>query len=174
MVNVKLRIIPQFTCVLNPEGRSVRITGRQWSITRSAYGIVGVCVWVTCYIAELFKYPRLLIVSLFTCPLCSTNACIFAYLDTCHYIHGNVLLPSHWKCGRLLFWSPCICMHACYSKSIKPNRMTFGGMVGYYPGTTLLDCGIDRVRGQGQGHEKVKSYFYHFYPIGMQLMPKCS
>jgi len=31
-----------------------------------------------------------------------------------------------------------ICMCVCYShnsKSIKPNRMTFGGMIGYYPGT---------------------------------------
>jgi len=31
-----------------------------------------------------------------------------------------------------------IYLYACYShysKSIKPNRMKFGGMVGYYPGT---------------------------------------
>jgi len=31
-----------------------------------------------------------------------------------------------------------IYLYACYShnsKSIKPNRMTFGGMIGYYPGT---------------------------------------
>jgi len=44
----------------------------------------------------------------------------------------------------------------CYShhsKSIKPNRMTFGGMIGYYPGTISLDIGVDRVK--GQGHEKV-------------------
>jgi len=29
-------------------------------------------------------------------------------------------------------------LYACYShksKSIKPNRMKFGGMIGYYPGT---------------------------------------
>jgi len=29
-------------------------------------------------------------------------------------------------------------LYACYShnkKSFKPNRMTFGGMIGYYPGT---------------------------------------
>jgi len=32
--------------------------------------------------------------------------------------------------------------------SIKPNRMNFGGMIGYY-----------RVKGHGQGHEKVKIFF---------------
>jgi len=31
--------------------------------------------------------------------------------------------------------------------------MTFGGMIGYYPGTIWLYFGIDRVK--GQGHEKV-------------------
>jgi len=73
-----------------------------------------------------------------------------------------------------------IYLYACWShnsKSIKPNRMTFGGMIGYYPGTIWFNFGIDWVK--GQGHEKVKkSYFYHstvnFYPIGMQLMPTCS
>jgi len=34
--------------------------------------------------------------------------------------------------------------------------MTFRGMIGYYLGTIWLDFGIDRVKGQGQGHEKVK------------------
>jgi len=57
--------------------------------------------------------------------------------------------------------------------------MKFGGMIGYYPGTIRLDFGIDRVKGQGHGHEKVNIlFFYHssvnFYPIGMQLKPKCS
>jgi len=37
--------------------------------------------------------------------------------------------------------------------------MTFGGMIGYYPWTIRLDFGIDRVKGQGQGHEKVKIFF---------------
>jgi len=32
--------------------------------------------------------------------------------------------------------------------------MKFGGMIGYYPGTIRLDLGIDRVKGQGQGHGK--------------------
>jgi len=32
------------------------------------------------------------------------------------------------------------------------NRMKFGGMIGYYPGTISLDCGINRVKGQGQCH----------------------
>jgi len=47
---------------------------------------------------------------------------------------------------KVLFWSPCrrvfiylfIYLYACYShnkKSFKPNRMKFGGMIGYYPGT---------------------------------------
>jgi len=43
------------------------------------------------------------------------------------------------------------------TKSIKPNRMKFGGMIGYYPGTIWLDFGIDRVK--GQGHGKVKIFF---------------
>jgi len=53
-----------------------------------------------------------------------------------------------------------IYLYACYShksKSIKPNRMKFGGMIGYYPGTILLDFWIYRVK--GQGHEKVKVFF---------------
>jgi len=32
--------------------------------------------------------------------------------------------------------------------------MKFGGMIGHYPGTIWLDFGIDRVKGQSQGHEK--------------------
>jgi len=43
------------------------------------------------------------------------------------------------------------------TKSIKPNRMKFCGMIGYYPGNIWLDVGIDRVK--GQGHEKVKIFF---------------
>jgi len=71
------------------------------------------------------------------------------------------------------------CVRACYShksKSIKPNRMKFGGMIGYYPGTIWLDFGIDRVKAKVM--KRSKSSFYHsavnLYPIGMQLMPKCS
>jgi len=37
--------------------------------------------------------------------------------------------------------------------------MKFGGMIGYYPGIIWLDFGIDRVKGQCQGHEKVKIFF---------------
>jgi len=33
--------------------------------------------------------------------------------------------------------------------------MKLGGMIGYYTGTIWFDFGIDRVKGQGQGHEKV-------------------
>jgi len=36
--------------------------------------------------------------------------------------------------------------------------MKFGGMVGYYPGNIWLDFGIDRVKSQGQGHEKAKMW----------------
>jgi len=32
--------------------------------------------------------------------------------------------------------------------------MKFGGMIGYYPGTILLDFGI-----KGQGHKKVNIFF---------------
>jgi len=37
--------------------------------------------------------------------------------------------------------------------------MKFVGMIGYYPGTISSDFGIDRVKGQGQGHEKVNILF---------------
>jgi len=55
-----------------------------------------------------------------------------------------------------------IYLYACYShnsKSIEPNRMEFGGMIGYYLGTIWSDFGIDRVKGQCQGHEKVTIFF---------------
>jgi len=39
------------------------------------------------------------------------------------------------------------------------NRIQFGGMIGYYPGTIWLDFGIDRVKGHGQGYEKVNIFF---------------
>jgi len=53
-----------------------------------------------------------------------------------------------------------IYLYACYShnsKSITPNRIKFGGMIGYYPGTIWLDFGIDRIK--SQGHEKVTIFF---------------
>jgi len=58
-----------------------------------------------------------------------------------------------------------VCVRACYShnsKSIKPNRMKFGGMIGYYRGNIWLYFGIDQVKGQGQGREKVKIFFLQF------------
>jgi len=67
---------------------------------------------------------------------------------------------------KVVFWSPCIYLfiylYDCYShntKCIKPNRMKFGGMIGYYPGAIWFDFGINRVNGQGQGHENVKIFF---------------
>jgi len=53
-----------------------------------------------------------------------------------------------------------IYLYACHShntKSIKPDGMKFGGMIGYYPGIIWLDFGIDRIK--GQGHEKVNIFF---------------
>jgi len=65
---------------------------------------------------------------------------------------------------KVMFWSLCIYLfiylYACSShnsKSIKPNRMKFRGMIDYYPGTIWLEFGIDRVKGQGQ--EKVNIFF---------------
>jgi len=58
----------------------------------------------------------------------------------------------------IYLWS----LYACYShnkKSFKPNRMKFGGMIAYYPGAIWFDFGIDRVKGQGQGHGKIKIFF---------------
>jgi len=49
--------------------------------------------------------------------------------------------------------------------------MKFGGMIGYYPGTIWLDCGIARVKGQGQGNEKVpkkwlrRRYALYWVPV---------
>jgi len=67
---------------------------------------------------------------------------------------------------KVMFWSPCIYLfiylyagYAHNTKNIKPNRMKFGGMIGYYPGTIWFDFRIDRVKGQVQGHEKVKIFF---------------
>jgi len=72
-----------------------------------------------------------------------------------------------------------IYLYACSShnkNSFKPNRMKFGVLIGYYPGTIWLDFGINRVKVKVM--ERSKSSFYHstvnFYPIGMQLIPKCS
>jgi len=63
-----------------------------------------------------------------------------------------------------------IYLYVCYShnsKIIKPNRMTFGGMIGYYPGTVWLDFGIDRVKGQGQCHRKVQIFLNRMQFGGM-------
>ena len=38
--------------------------------------------------------------------------------------------------------------------------MKFSGMIGYHPRTNQLDFGSDEVKGQGQGHKKVKNLFF--------------
>ena len=43
-----------------------------------------------------------------------------------------------------------------FSKTIGPNCMKFSGMIFHHPRTNHLDFGSDQVKGQGQGHEKVK------------------
>jgi len=63
-------------------------------------------------------------------------------------------LPLHWKCkGNVLIAVYLfIYLYACSShnsKNIKPNRMKFGGMIGYYPWTIWVDFAIDRIKGQG-------------------------
>jgi len=45
--------------------------------------------------------------------------------------------------------------------------MKFGGMIGYYPGPIWLDFGIDRVKGQGQGHKKVNIFLNRMQFGGM-------
>ena len=59
----------------------------------------------------------------------------------------------------------CVCVCVCVSnnsKSTGPNFMKFGGMIGRDPRTNRLDFGTDRVKGQGQGHEKVKNDFWPY------------
>jgi len=70
---------------------------------------------------------------------------------------GYVLIAV---CLFIYLFTVFIYLYACClhnSKSIKPNRMKFGGMIGYYPGTIWPGFGIDRVK--GQDHEKVKIFF---------------
>ena len=40
--------------------------------------------------------------------------------------------------------------------------MKFGGMIGYDLSTNRLVFGRDRVKGQGQGHKKVKNEFCQY------------
>ena len=58
-----------------------------------------------------------------------------------------------------------ICLWVCVSinsKSTEPTFMKFGGMIGHDLRTNRLDFGTDRVKGQGQGHEKVKNDFWPY------------
>jgi len=80
------------------------------------------------------------------------------------------------KMRKVMFWSPCMYLFICMRFIRITKKVTFGGMIGYYPGTIWLDFGIDRVKVKVM--ERSKSSCYHstvnVYPIGMQLMPKCS
>ena len=59
-------------------------------------------------------------------------------------------------------------MYLCYqlfSETTGTNSMTFSGMICHHPRTNILDFGSDQVRGQGQGHEKVKNYLAKLHEI---------
>ena len=75
-----------------------------------------------------------------------------------HYFTGVyiLLLPSQKAEGYVLI---AVYLFIYSFVCIQPNRMKFSGMIGYYPGNIWLDFGSDRVKGQGQGHEKVKILF---------------
>jgi len=94
---------------------------------------------------------------------------------------GIDLIAVYWFIDWLIYLFIHLFIHlliylcACYShntKNIKPNRMKFGGMIGYYPGTICLNFGINRVKVKVKVMKRSKSSFYHstvnFYPIGMQ------
>ena len=58
-----------------------------------------------------------------------------------------------------------VCVSVCVSNNLKstgPNFMKFGGMIGHDLRTNRLDFGTDRVKGQGQGREKVKNDFWPY------------
>ena len=59
-----------------------------------------------------------------------------------------------------------VCVYVCVSnnsKSTGPNLMKFGGMIGHDLRINRLDFGSDRVKGQGQGHKKVKKKDFRPY-----------
>ena len=71
---------------------------------------------------------------------------------------GNVLIAVY------LFVYMYVCMYVCMyicvsnnSKSTGPNFMKFGGMIDHDLRTNRLDFGRALVKGQGQGHKKVKN-----------------
>ena len=45
------------------------------------------------------------------------------------------------------------------------NCMKFSGMICHHPRTNRLDFGSDQIKGQGQGHEKVKNYWAELHEI---------
>jgi len=62
---------------------------------------------------------------------------------------------------KVMFWSPCIYLFICMRVTQKVLNRIAGNlvvMIGYYPGTIWLDFGIDRVKSQGQCHEKVRHF----------------
>ena len=67
----------------------------------------------------------------------------------------------HWR--RYVLYQ-VVCMYVCYqlfSKTTGPNYMKFSGMICHHPRTNWLDFGSNQVKGQGQGHKKVKNYKLH-------------
>ena len=59
-------------------------------------------------------------------------------------------------------------MYVCeqlFLKTAGPNCMKFSGMICHHPRTNQLDFGIDQVKGQGQGHESLKSYWTKLHGI---------
>ena len=46
------------------------------------------------------------------------------------------------------------------SKTTGPNCMKFSDMIWHHLRTSRLDFGSDQVKGQGQGHKKVKNIFW--------------
>jgi len=76
--------------------------------------------------------------------LCPSSLCGASKQNYNKYL-TNAWLPSHSENAEgyvLIAVYLFIYLYVCYlhnSKSIKLNRMKFGGMIGYYPGTIWLD-----------------------------------
>jgi len=73
---------------------------------------------------------------------------LFIYYLRIENAEGYVLIAVYlYTCVRAIRIS---------KKVLNGIAWNFDYWIGYYPGTIRLDFGIDRVKGQGQDHEKVK------------------